>query len=299
MNTANGLSVIMLEASALYRKAGADKVLYSEKITSGAVMFVAAGHAGIVVNPDNHIISPNDILTLVRGGTLTVNYCSDDFCAYLITFSSDFVRDADLLRNMMSAYGTMARNPILKAENGSNAEIIGQYCSAIRETFRARGLTFREEIMKNIFEALLFAINGLYNDKFGATGRGRGRGDNKSSRSDDLLKRFMTLVAENYAWDREISFYAGELCVTPKHLTHAVKTASGELPSALISQAVIMDAKGKLKSTGMSVGEISDSLNFPNPSFFCKYFRKHTGITPKKYRDASVRIPLGEEMLNS
>lgn len=292
MEKMNGLSVMELYAPVLHGKQSSSAgVLYSIKVSSGAAMYVDTGHSGVTLNSDNCIVSPGDTITMVRGGAFSVNYCSDDFRAYLITFTSDFVRDADLLRNMMDAYGVMALNPILISQDGDNTGIIGKYFKIIYETLNAKGIAFRAEIIKNLFEALLFAVNGLYHERFGTSPQGERAGKGKSSRSDNILKKFMTLVAENYIWQREISYYAGEMCMTPKYLAHAVKSASGELPSSLIAQAVILDAKGKLKSTGMSVGEISDSLNFPNPSFFCKYFRRHTGITPKKYRDSAGHSP--------
>lgn len=286
MENINGLSVTELYAPVLYGKSGASSVLlYHVKVTSGAAMFVVSGHAGVTINYDNSLIYPGDILTMVRGGFFSVNYCSDDFRAYLITFSSDFIRDTDLMGNMVDTFGVMALNPVLKAGAENNTEIIGKYFEIIYETYRAKGLTFRAEMIKNMFEALLFCVNGLYNDRFGTPQKGDDLHARKSLRSDSILNCFITLVAGNYMRERGISYYADKMCVTPKYLSHAVRSASGILPSALISQAVVMDAKGKLKSTGMSVGEISESLNFPNTSFFCKYFRRHTGTTPKKYKD--------------
>ena len=46
-----------------------------------------------------------------------------------------------------------------------------------------------------------------------------------------------------------------------------------------------MDAKSQLKSTNRSVQEISDSLNFANMSFFGKYFKRYTGMSPLEYRN--------------
>jgi AraC-like DNA-binding protein len=47
-----------------------------------------------------------------------------------------------------------------------------------------------------------------------------------------------------------------------------------------------MDAKSKLKSTDMTIQEISYSLNFPNASFFGKYFKRHVGMTPLEFRES-------------
>lgn len=47
---------------------------------------------------------------------------------------------------------------------------------------------------------------------------------------------------------------------------------------------MILEAKNLLKYSTMSIQEISYSLNFPNQSFFGKYFKNHTGQTPSEYR---------------
>ncbi|MDR2084403.1 MAG: helix-turn-helix domain-containing protein [Bacteroidales bacterium] len=46
-----------------------------------------------------------------------------------------------------------------------------------------------------------------------------------------------------------------------------------------------MEIKLLLKSTELSIQEISNELNFPNPSFFCKYFKSRVGMSPKEYRE--------------
>ena len=53
----------------------------------------------------------------------------------------------------------------------------------------------------------------------------------------------------------------------------------------IISRMVIMDAKSQLKSTNLSIQEISDSLNFANMSFFGKYFKRYVGMSPLDYRN--------------
>jgi AraC-type DNA-binding domain-containing proteins len=104
------------------------------------------------------------------------------------------------------------------------------------------------------------------------------------SRKSEQYRKLLSLIIENYKTNRTVSFYAGKLCVTSKYLGVIAKEVSGKPVSQLINGAVVLDAKSQLKNTNQTISQISDSLNFPNPSFFCKYFKKHTGVTPKKYR---------------
>ena len=51
-----------------------------------------------------------------------------------------------------------------------------------------------------------------------------------------------------------------------------------------INQSVILEAKVLLKHSNLLVYQISDELHFPNPSFFCKFFKRMTGMTPQEYQ---------------
>ena len=65
-----------------------------------------------------------------------------------------------------------------------------------------------------------------------------------------------------------------------------VKQKTGRSVSDIIADMVIMDAKSQLKSTDLTIQEIAYSLNFPNVSFFGKYFKRYVGISPQKFRNS-------------
>ncbi|MEG0949038.1 MAG: helix-turn-helix domain-containing protein, partial [Bacteroidales bacterium] len=67
-------------------------------------------------------------------------------------------------------------------------------------------------------------------------------------------------------------------------LSSAVKEASGKLAGQWIDECVILEAKTLLKSSGRSIQQIAEDLNFANQSFFGKYFKQHTGMSPSQYK---------------
>ena len=96
--------------------------------------------------------------------------------------------------------------------------------------------------------------------------------------------RFMRLLQENYKRCHNIQFYADRMGLTPKYLSLMIKKVSGRLATEWIDDYVILEAKNLIKYSSMSIQEISYALNFPNQSFFGKYFKRHTGLSPKEYR---------------
>ena len=64
-----------------------------------------------------------------------------------------------------------------------------------------------------------------------------------------------------------------------------INLASGKTPIQLIKERVIVEAKVLLNSTDMSIQQIAEALNFPNDSFFCRYFKQEVKVSPMKYRE--------------
>jgi len=92
------------------------------------------------------------------------------------------------------------------------------------------------------------------------------------------------LVENHYKEHRGLEFYADKLFITPKHLSKVVKTTSGKPANEWIDEYVVLEAKALLKSTNMTVEQISNELNFPSQSFFGKYFKRVTGMSPREYK---------------
>ena len=105
------------------------------------------------------------------------------------------------------------------------------------------------------------------------------------SKSEQLCRSFTQLVIQHYSQNRNVAWYAEKLGITHAYLCTTVKQAVGKTCVDVISSMVIMDAKSQLKSTDLSIQQISDSLNFANMSFFGKYFKRHVGMSPLEYRN--------------
>lgn len=105
-----------------------------------------------------------------------------------------------------------------------------------------------------------------------------------TSRKEELFKRFISLLKENYRQEHFLAFYADSLCVTPKYLTTVVKNVSGQGVSKWIDSYLMMEIKSLLRYSNLAVSEISERLHFPNPSFFGKFVKAYTGEPPGSLR---------------
>ena len=84
--------------------------------------------------------------------------------------------------------------------------------------------------------------------------------------------------------ERNVPFYADKLYLTPRYLNSVVKQVSRRTVMDWVNDSVILEAKVMLKYGDKLVYQIADELNFPNVSFFCKFFKRETGMTPQAYQ---------------
>ena len=104
------------------------------------------------------------------------------------------------------------------------------------------------------------------------------------SRENNHFNRFIRVLADNYLKEREVSFYAEQLHLTARYLTTTVRKMSGYTVYEWICRFIIKDAKYLLSHTDLTVQQIAYELEFSNQSFFGKFFKKHTGMSPGQYR---------------
>lgn len=106
----------------------------------------------------------------------------------------------------------------------------------------------------------------------------------KSYRVRELFNRFMMLLESDYKISRDVNYYAEKMNISSKYLTNIVSQVTGHTPKTIIDQYVILQLKMHLKRTTQSIKEMAWEFNFADVSFFCRYFKKHTGLTPQQIR---------------
>lgn len=106
----------------------------------------------------------------------------------------------------------------------------------------------------------------------------------KSYRVRELFNRFMMLLEKDYKISRDVNCYAAQMNISSKYLTNIVSQVTGHTPKTIIDQYVILQLKMHLKRTTQSIKEMAWEFHFADVSFFCRYFKKHTGLTPQQIR---------------
>ena len=136
---------------------------------------------------------------------------------------------------------------------------------------------YRRETVQHFIISLLYNLKYTYEQTRTTTPL-------RLSRREEIFRRFIALVNEHSKQERSVNFYADKLCLTPHYLSTIIREASGQTVMQWINQSVVLEAKVLLKHSDLLIFQISDELNFPNPSFFSKFFKRMTGMTPAEYQ---------------
>lgn len=105
-----------------------------------------------------------------------------------------------------------------------------------------------------------------------------------TTHAERLAEQFFKLLHDNHAREHKPAFYAGSLCLSVRYLSKVLKQVTGKSLNTWVTEFSIIAAKRLLKSTSLTSAQIAEEMNFPNPSFFAKYFKKCTGLTPMQFR---------------
>ena len=253
------------------------------KLEGGAIFFCRQGSAQVNIDLKDYELGPKTVAVLMPGAIFRINRASDDFTISLFGFPLEMFHEASF-RMELSFFGFLKESPcyVMPDEYVRVAEAMMQTAETLYADSQNR---YRSQIAKNLLRGFLLDIN---DKSYRLFGRQQIEG---SKRLDGLFKKFMNLVHEYAATEREVAFYADKLCISTKYLTTICRQVSGVPAKAIIDNFALLEIKVLLQSTEMSIQEISDRLNFPDQSYMGRYFKRHEGLSPKEYR-AKVDVDL-------
>ena len=216
------------------------------------------------------VILPEQIIQL---GSYT-----EDFEGLFIVISKDFVEGIlPTIQKLFPVSLLVKDHPCIRI-TPEEKQTFCQYHSFLRSKVRQQRHPFRREVAQGLLISLFYEIYGIYLQR-------NIQVKDSESLQEEQFRQFMHLVSEYCKQERSVTFYAGKMCLSSKHLSAVVKKVSGRTAGEWIDSLVVLEAKVLLKSSYASIQEIAEELHFANQSFFGKYFKQHAGMSPKAYRN--------------
>lgn len=243
------------------------------------IMLIMDGNIQFRLNMEDFHLKANDML-LITAHTLKQFVAANESSRIaVLTFTPDFMAKQRFPDNIMEImeYFSTKHSPLWSLTQKDANRIVQLFGDLEEKTNAAISHPFGKEIVYHSLFIVLYELAAL--------ARIYTKQDvQQSPRKEALTISFTNLVQLQFTHQRNVSQYAEQLYVTPKYLTETVKEITGKSAGELIDHFVVLEAKSLLDNPKLSIAQIAESLNFSDQSFFGKFFKRHTGLSPKDYR---------------
>ncbi|MFJ2193485.1 AraC family transcriptional regulator [Kitasatospora sp. NPDC087861] len=232
------------------------------------IVHVTGGRGAHVLDLVHQPLAPPQLCVITPG---QVHYWSDadELTGQVVLFDEDF-----LLRNPqdLAALRALATRPALGL--GERAGPIGALLADMEDEYRAGQPGFQGVLRASLHILIIRAL------------RAAERADRPSlpGRPTELAAAFTRLIARPGGVRHSVASSAQELGVSPGHLQTLVKQATGRTPGRLIRRQQALEAKRLLACTDLTIRQVAKEAGFADPAYFCRFFRRETGMTPGEFR---------------
>ena len=264
------------------------------KLSFTAAVVVVRGQLTASVNGRQYQVSAGDTLIVQSGSVVESMMCSSDLKIIAMAFTDghdvEYLKiiamaftdghDVEYMQRSTSEVSSLIQHRAFPVTVHLEEEAMHNYIRlyrAVKGIYRFTEQRFRGDVVRGFLQISTSSFAGRIKEEFPS-------GENARGRANELYLDFMDDLQRFCTQERSVGFYAGRRCVCAKYFARQVKAASGKSPGRIIRERVLIEAKALLNSTDLSVRQVSDTLHFPNESFFCRWFKESSGLTPTAFR---------------
>ncbi|WP_349665788.1 helix-turn-helix domain-containing protein [Xylanibacter muris] len=249
------------------------------RMTFILVALCMKGHAEFAVDTQMREVGENDVIVISERHVVDNFKASEDLECLCMIISTRFFYD--IVKNVsdMSTLFLFSRNHPVTELSVSEVDLFRKYFFLLKEKTAERENRFRRDVVKTLVLAMFYDLSNIIY-------RINVCSERKQSRADVIFTDFIRLVEGNFKEQRRVGWYAGQMSITPKYLSEAVKQISRRTPNEWIDSYVTLELRVQLKNSAKSIKEIAMDMHFPNQSFLGKYFKEHVGMSPSEYRQS-------------
>lgn len=250
----------------------------SERSVNGAVIICQKGRCELTVDDYHGQLRRNGSVLMLPGALLSLKNYSADFKVSLFVFSPELFSEA-AFRLEIDFIRIIKSYPVAQ-QTKETADSMNMWMKILEYTYHDRANRFRNTIIKNRLQNALLEMC----DKVMRIPELSAKKNRATLRQTELFNRFVQLVNQHGSTQREVAFYAEQLCISTRYLSTIVRSVSGQSAKELIDHVVLLELKMLLRTTDLSIQEIAYRLHFPDQSYLGRFFRKQTGLSPSAFR---------------
>lgn len=134
----------------------------------------------------------------------------------------------------------------------------------------------RITLMKSYMESFLFHIDSLVETN---------QYNNTDNSDNYIISQLMRLINQHFISERSTSFYAQQLALSNKKINLISLKGSGKTVKQHLNERLILEIKKDMCLGKKNLKEITFNLGFSDPSYFSRFFKHYTGMTPSEFID--------------
>ena len=242
------------------------------------LVFCDAGELSFELNYTSYTLKENGFLIITPLDIVTFEKSSADYSSIVLVLPSEsfspILKDINLLN-----FKYIKQSPVIYLQS----EYLALYKQILSTLWQLKELVGEDEFDKiaSLQISSLSVVQQDYYNKYIA------KNDNSYEyipRKKELFRTFINKLVEAHTVSREVLFYANELGVSSGYLNEVCNEVSGHSAKAIIDSAVTARLKYELSYTTKNIQELADDFNFPSQSYFTRYYKRMTGLTPSEFR---------------
>lgn len=249
-------------------------------ITYGAILICRKGKATVNINYKEWHLHEGAVITVFPNDVVELKVKSEAslFDVEMLKYNASLLREASLQLEQ-TVYSSL-REDRCRQDTPVVTNIIDSMFALLKVYFNQSECTCISQLV--LLQLKAFFVG--FHEYLQRNPQNRPDDEVKSYRVRELFNRFMMLMERDYKLSRDVNYYADLMHITSKYLTNIVRQVAGHTPKTIIDQYVILQLKMQLQRSSQSIKEIAWEYHFADVSFFCRYFKKHTGLTPQQMR---------------
>lgn len=249
-------------------------------ITYGAILICRKGKATVNINYKEWHLHEGAVITVFPNDMVELKVKNEAslFDVEMLKYNASLLREASLQLEQ-TVYSSL-REDRCRQDMPVVTNIIDSMFALLKVYFNQSECTCISQLV--LLQLKAFFVG--FHEYLQRNPQNRPDDEVKSYRVRELFNRFMMLMERDYKLSRDVNYYADLMHITSKYLTNIVRQVAGHTPKTIIDQYVILQLKMQLQRSSQSIKEIAWEYHFTDVSFFCRYFKKHTGLTPQQMR---------------
>ena len=249
------------------------------------LMLCLKGSAVLSVDFQKHALRKGDIAFLSCEMSFIPVSVSSEFQAFVVSFPMELCEEAFYRITDTAFWDYLYLHPVCLTRP-RQYRFLRHWFFQVQEIINGCR-EYREELLSNYLCSLYMLTYRELKEYITDN-----RNELKKGRPLTLLSDFTTLLTRHYHRHRDVNYYASRLSITPDYLGKLTYKLWKVSPKELIDRQILQAIKTYLTSTDLSVKSIAVELNFEDPSYLCRFFRKMTGMAPLEFRNKRRGQPM-------